>query len=49
VSVTYYQDCGNPAPVDYEVTITLDGNVVDVIDAQITNVDEEHPVTIFQY
>jgi hypothetical protein len=49
VSVTYYQACGNPAPVDYEVTITLDGDAVDVIDAQITNVDEEHPVTIFQY
>ena len=49
VYVDYYQLCDVTAPVDYEVTITLDGEVVDSIDAQITNAGEQHPVSSFNY
>jgi hypothetical protein len=49
VSVVYYQTCGHSAPVDYEVTITIDGNIADRINAQITNEGEQHPVSTFQY
>jgi hypothetical protein len=49
VSVVYYQSCGENAPTDYEVTITLDGEVVDVIRAQMSLEGEEHPVTVFEY
>ena len=33
VAVAYFQECEFVGPVDYEVTITLDGEVVDVINA----------------
>lgn len=49
VYVQYYQLCDVTAPVDYEVTITLDGEVMDRINAQITNVGEQHPVSSFDY
>jgi hypothetical protein len=49
VSVVYYQSCGRTAPTDYEVTITLDGAVLDVIHAQIATEGEQHPVANFDY
>jgi hypothetical protein len=49
VRVIYFEACDNRTPVDYEVTITLDGNVADVIHAQMNSEGEEHPVTNFQY
>lgn len=49
VRVVYYQSCGFTEPVDYEVTITVDGEVMDVINAQMSSEGEEHPVTIFYY
>jgi uncharacterized protein YfaP (DUF2135 family) len=49
VEVVYYQSCGNSAPVDYEVTVTLDGDIVDTINAQMITEGEEHPVTILEY
>jgi hypothetical protein len=49
VHVIYAQTCGNTAPVDYVVTIKLDGAVADVINAQMNSEGEAHPVTNFQY
>jgi hypothetical protein len=49
VLVTYFQACEHTGPVDYEVTITLDGDVMDVISAQMTAAVEEHPVITFTY
>ena len=49
VYVEYYQLCGVSVPVDYEVTIRLDGEVADRIDAQISTVGERHPVSSFDY
>lgn len=49
VSVVYYQACGRVAPTEYEVTVTLDGEVVQVINAQMVNEGETHPVINFEY
>jgi hypothetical protein len=49
VHVLYFQACDNTDPVNYEVTITEDGEVVDTIRAQMTVENEEHPVTNFDY
>jgi hypothetical protein len=49
VAVIYYQACGRTEPTDYEVTVTLDGKVIDDVHAEITSVGENHPVTNFHY
>lgn len=49
VKVVLFQMCQSTAPTDYEVTITVDGDVVDVINAQITTEGESHPVANFDY
>ena len=49
VKVVLFQLCESTAPTDYQVTITLDGEVIDVINAQITTEGETHPVANFEY
>jgi hypothetical protein len=49
VVVVYYQTCANTEPANYEVTVTIDGEVFDVINAQIDTEGEEHPVINFEY
>jgi hypothetical protein len=48
ITVVYFADCGdNTGPVDYELTIRLDGQVYDVIRGTIYEVRESQPVTSF--
>ena len=49
VVVVYFQTCALTRPTEYEVTVTVDGEVQDVIHAQINTEGEEHPVTNFEY
>jgi uncharacterized protein YfaP (DUF2135 family) len=49
VVVVYFQSCAATQPTEYEVTVTVDGEVIEVINAQIATEGEEHPVIDFDY
>jgi hypothetical protein len=49
VRVIYYQACGRTAPTDYQVTVAINGEVVNVINAVMTTEGEAHPVINFDY
>jgi hypothetical protein len=44
VSVVYYGDCGDLEPADYELTVSINGQVVDVRSGTLTTEGESHVI-----